>query len=355
MDAKERFYRKFQSEVADIQDHIGRLGAVAIVGGERKDASDSILASLSQLSLEVADAAEFIPAYDQRTYSNTVKSLTDRLNDELARLAPPKPRFQFKKSAKAAASAASAPAKADHRLLRGVPDAKAPADASVVSSLPDSDTKNTKNYNAGIAASSDAIRRPSFSSAKEINIAGHTGLHIILPLSASRATASGSLTDLAGCAVDMSVPTSSEARGGGGAAFQSLMLRNIERSLVVVGHVSGPVHMTKLKNCVLVVASRQVRIHECYDVDIYLDVRSRPIIEDCKNMRFAPLPSTYSDRTDGSANQWDQVDDFKWLRAEPSPNWSVLPEAERLPESVWTDAVRGTGRSTEDVLKAVGI
>ena len=280
--------------------------------------------------------------------------MTDRLNDELARLAPPKPRFQFKKSTKTAASAASAPAKADHRLLRGVPDAKTP-----VSRLPDADIdiKNTKNYNAAIAASSDAVRRPSFSLATEINIAGHTGLHIVLPLSASRATASGSLTDLAGCAVDMSVPTSSAARGGGGAPFQSLMLRNIERSLVVVGHVSGPVHMTNLKACVLVVASRQVRIHECHDVDVYLDVRSRPIIEVCKNMRFAPLPSAYGDGdgTDSSANnQWDQVDDFKWLRAEPSPNWSVLSEAQRLPESVWTDAVRG-GRSTEDVLRAVGI
>ena len=70
MDAKERFYRTFHSEVADIQDQIGRLGSVAIVGGERKDASDRILAGLSQLSLKVADAAEFIPAYDQRTYSN---------------------------------------------------------------------------------------------------------------------------------------------------------------------------------------------------------------------------------------------------------------------------------------------
>ena len=29
-------------------------------------------------------------------------------------------------------------------------------------------------------------------------------------------------------------------------------------------------------------------------------------------------------------NQWDHVDDFKWIKHdEPSPNWRVLPDAER--------------------------
>ena len=28
---------------------------------------------------------------------------------------------------------------------------------------------------------------------------------------------------------------------------------------------------------------------------------------------------------------WDNVDDFRWLRAVPLPNWSVLPEDDRLP------------------------
>lgn len=252
-------------------------------------------------------------------------------------------------------------------------DAATAAEASdAVGTLPVLGVGAAKNYNAEIAAkgsstSSGGIRKPSFSSAREVALAGHTGLHIILPLLASRATAYGSLTDLRGCVVDMSVPTASTTRGGGGAAFQSLMLRNIERSLVVAGHVSGAVHVTGLKNCVLVVAARQVRIHECDGVDVYLQCGSRPIIEDCRQMRFAPLPQAYANDdgeggdkdTGGSArssNQWDQVDDFKWLRSDASPNWSVLPEAERLPETVWTNSVAGgAGLSTEDVLSAVGI
>ena len=305
----------------------------------------------------------------------TVKSLTDQLNAELTKLAPAKPRFQFKRTAKPAASAAGVPAAADNRLLRGVPE-KQPA--AIAEAEPDAAPTATaatsavaKDYNAEIAAagssssssSRDGVRKPSFSSAREVVLSGHTGLHIILPLSASRATAYGSLTDLATCVVDMSVPTASTARGGGGAAFQSLMLRNIERSLIIAGHVQGAVHITGLKNCVVVVAARQVRIHECDRVDVYLRCGSRPIIEDCRRMRFAPLPQAYANEGEGAEaegssnnNQWDQVDDFKWLRSDASPNWSVLPEAERLPETVWTGAVAGgPSLGTEDVLKAVGI
>lgn len=297
-------------------------------------------------------------------------------------MAPAKPRFQFKrtpKNAAAASQATSTPAAPDNRLLRGVPDKPAAKpeskDAATASEASDAvgalpvlgasaagPAVVAKNYNAEISSTSSTatgggVRKPSFSSAREVSLSGHTGLHIILPLSASRATSYGSLTDLRNCVVDMSVPTASTARGGGGAAFQSLMLRNIERSLIVAGHVSGAVHITGLKNCVLVVAARQVRIHECDDVDVYLQCGSRPIIEDCKGMRFAPLPAVYAnDGHSEATNQWDQVDDFKWLRSDASPNWSVLPEAERLPETVWTGAVAGgPGLGTKDVLTAVGI
>ncbi|KAI8214049.1 hypothetical protein K4K54_001230, partial [Colletotrichum sp. SAR 10_86] len=55
-------------------------------------------------------------------------------------------------------------------------------------------------------------------------------------------------------------------------------------------------------------------------------------------------------------NQWDQVDDFKWLKSEPSPNWSVLPEEERLADEIWTKTVPGEkGKDLHDILKAVGI
>lgn len=88
-DIKERFYRYFQGEVTgarlilvllkylliklEIQERISLLESFS-VGGERQDAIDSSLASISGLSTEVADASEFLPAYDQRTYGQVSKS-----------------------------------------------------------------------------------------------------------------------------------------------------------------------------------------------------------------------------------------------------------------------------------------
>jgi tubulin-specific chaperone C len=214
--------------------------------------------------------------------------LTDRLNEETARLAP-KSRFQFKpRTAKPTDDDAAS--KAASEAVRGIPILT--DQTSAIQEEPDSvgempSFPKTKNYNEEISRPGGAIRKPSFSAAREVNISGHTGLHIMLPSTAARATSSGSLTDLQGCCVDMSVPTA------GSAAFLSLALKNISKSLIVAGHVNGPAHITGVRGSIIVVAARQVRIHECENVDVYLQCGSRPIIEDCKAMRFAPLPSCY--------------------------------------------------------------
>lgn len=63
-----------------------------------------------------------------------------------------------------------------------------------------------------------------------------------------------------------------------------------------------------------------------------------------------------TDPEEREKNLWDQVDDFKWLKVDQSPNWTVLPEEERLKDEVWREAVPGRpGAGTEDILKEVGI
>lgn len=52
-----------------LQDQIGQLTHLSGIGGERQEATDHILAGISKLQNEVADAAEFTPAYDRRQYS----------------------------------------------------------------------------------------------------------------------------------------------------------------------------------------------------------------------------------------------------------------------------------------------
>jgi hypothetical protein len=73
-EVKERFYRFFQEEATELQEQMSQLEDLSLIGGERADAIDHCLAGITRLSDEVADAADFIPAYDQRTYSQVRSS-----------------------------------------------------------------------------------------------------------------------------------------------------------------------------------------------------------------------------------------------------------------------------------------
>lgn len=103
VDPKEKFYRHFRDSIeggllllaylglmwylffiacllmtllsssAVLQDQIGQLAHLSSIGGERQEATDHILAGISKLQNEVADAAEFTPAYDRRQYSDVCR------------------------------------------------------------------------------------------------------------------------------------------------------------------------------------------------------------------------------------------------------------------------------------------
>jgi hypothetical protein len=63
-----------------------------------------------------------------------------------------------------------------------------------------------------------------------------------------------------------------------------------------------------------------------------------------------------TDKEKGDTNLFDQVDDFKWLKVAESPNWSVLPETEIIPESVWKKAlVAPPAMVVEDTLRTLGV
>jgi hypothetical protein len=236
----------------------------------------------------VADAADYVPAYDQRTYSDLVKSLKDQVTEAQAKFTT-KSRFQFKQ--RAAANAPGTAAKPDTRRLN--PGTTSTPDSSSKPSDEDTGTPNSlpsssKDHpNGGGNTDTDTAT----ATARDITLSDHRRVHITLPASASRATSAGTLTNLDRCVIDMSVPTSGSAAGAH--PFASLTLKDIAGSAIVAGRVDGPVHVTNVRNSVILVAARQVRIHECENVTFYLHCVSRPIIEDCRGVRFARAPEGY--------------------------------------------------------------
>jgi hypothetical protein len=131
------------------------------------------------------------------------------------------------------------------------------------------------------------VRETSMGSSNEVNIRSHSGVHIILPSSGAHATSSGSLTNLRRCIVDVSVPTSTTQ------PFAGLTVNDAKGSLLICGSVSGAAHVTRVENSIILVAAQQFRMHDCNNCIVYLHVSSDPIIEDCSEVRFAPLPKPY--------------------------------------------------------------
>ncbi|MCJ1477133.1 hypothetical protein MMC13_005804 [Lambiella insularis] len=381
---KERFFRYFQQEATALQEQMSRLEHTSTVGGERVDATDHCLSGIARLHKEVRDASSYVPAYDQRIYNQAIKALNEKLEETKASFAP-KSKFMFKTAQKnsSAISLSDAAELASQQRSR-IPGYR-PNDASDTSSLattpayletppnesvPKSaephrkDSLGTFLANAGVKSNPEpravsqsplaaaSSRTPTFASSKSVNISSHAGLHIILPSSAAHATSSGSLTSLRRCIVDMSVPTAERQ------PFAGLTIKDVKQCLLVCGSVSGAAHITDVEGSVLVVTTRQFRMHDCRNCIIYLHSNTRPIIEGCHGVQFAQLPRPYANTHPdmNSINQWDQVQDFKWLKSEPSPNWSILPEEHVVHDEVWSTIVPGgPDLSPDDILKATGV
>ena len=56
---------------------------------------------------------------------------------------------------------------------------------------------------------------------------------------------------------------------------------------------------------------------------------------------------------DEAEGMWRNIDDFHWLKAGPSPNWSYLPDGDRLDDENWE--VMSKESSVNDILQRFGL
>lgn len=69
-----------------------------------------------------------------------------------------------------------------------------------------------------------------------------------------------------------------------------------------------------------------------------------------------PSVQATNPNTHTSSDLWSEVEDFKWLKSGPSPNWSLLDDGSSIPETVWSQIASGVpGWSLDDILKAVRV
>ena len=128
----------------------------------------------------------------------------------------------------------------------------------------------------------------------------------------------------------------------------SVHMINIRNCQIVCGPVNTSVMVEDCKDSVLAMTCQQMRIHSTFETTIYIHVGAKAIIEDSKQLYFAPFTPEQCDNANfeeislayrestlykDTRNNWEDVDDFNWLsKSVHSPNWSTLEESKRIKE-----------------------
>lgn len=287
----EYFFNTFNTERASIEELLSSCSGAdrAVITQRLEEATNKTL----QLQKFLNDSVMFLTQYDLRQAQAALQKLQTSLT-ETREESLPKKKFAFKARTKAADKA---PAPVSDKPS---PDAATPADSG-------------STQVDGVAASEQC----GFSNMDNVRLtktAEEIQKQDVL------------LTHLTNCKVRLFGSPS------------TLHLKHIDSCEILCGPVSSSVFVDQCRNSTLAFPCQQLRTHNTADTQVYLHVTSRAIIEDCRGVSVAPFSWSYptldEDFTvsglDRDRNNWSQVDDFNWLAAgTPSPNWTVIPEADR--------------------------
>jgi len=89
--------------------------------------------------------------------------------------------------------------------------------------------------------------------------------------------------------------------------YGCVRLQNLKNCTIYLGCVTGPLYVESVTKCKIFGASRQLRIHDTFETEFYMQTASGPIIENCKGLGFARDVIDYegkvSPESQGSANR----------------------------------------------------
>jgi hypothetical protein len=73
----------------------------------------------------------------------------------------------------------------------------------------------------------------------------------------------------------------------------SVRIEQTSQCDISLGACCTSVYLEGVTDCTIQILSHQLRIHQCTGCKLYVRVQSHPIIEDCKDMGFAPYSYAY--------------------------------------------------------------
>ncbi|KAL3684535.1 hypothetical protein R1sor_002557 [Riccia sorocarpa] len=293
-----------------------------------KEHLDSLALELSAMEKLVADSSYFLPAYDVRSSQTAVLRLKEELASASAELLPKK-KFSFRNKA---AKKQPIPVVAADSTTGGLRDGTHNIERN-------GETQNPR----GASSESNSASSPSKEGSIAVQEANNRECiqgkqNSVFVRDSQVLGAELTLSDLKNCRVYLK------------GRLTTLYIHRLRNCQIFAGPVTGSVFIDDVEGSTLVLASHQIRIHSTKATDFYLRVRSRPIVEYTTNVRFAPYAFSYPGLQEDliasnlaeETGLWEKVDDFRWLRAAQSPNWSSLPVKERIPVEDGAD-IQGLG------------
>ena len=252
---------------------------------------DELLAAVVDLEKSTAEAAYYLPLYDLRQCTNSLLDLRQQVQSLKTSLQP-KQKFSFRS-----------------KVTRSKPPAAAAIPAAAAGQLQHKPGSSTQLHGTQEPHSSDqqqqqqqeqgvndlAHQEPTTKlSPHDLDLiqSGHgvmdrqgVTLHFTQPQLAGWDFV---LANLSNCTIHLQ------------GCLPALRMQNLSACTVIAGPVQGASFVNSVADCTFFLASHQVRIHHATSCTFCLRVRSRPIIEACKELRFGPLPSQHQRGSNGS-------------------------------------------------------
>ncbi|KAL8970628.1 MAG: hypothetical protein Q9183_001424 [Haloplaca sp. 2 TL-2023] len=290
------FFHHVQQKANEIRTQIEELKTPNLSTVNRDAAINQCLTEINRLTNDIRNQAHKAASHDQRIYNETLKTLKDQLQSVRSEVAP-RPKFAFKPVLKTAETTSSS-SPASEVIPAVVGSSNGPMDADLQTPSGDSQTIATPLSSLHHVLRTETALH-NIDTGLLMSDSSHSIIRCLLP-------------------------------------FPSLTIKDISASLILAGPVNGAAHVTNLTHSNLVVSCRQLRMHACHHCVVYLQCGSKPIIEDCHYMTFAPMYENLIAAVDDlQSNQWDQINDFNWIKAGQSPNWTILEPSERKRADHW--------------------
>ena len=284
---QEQFYDYFRLKVSGLQEQIASLQDKSLQENDTSSRLEGCLADITRLQREVQDSTSYTAAYDQRVYTEGIRTLQEKLDEARAVLVP-KPKFSFKSRIKKKQQMSSS---------------REPIEPDRIFQSSQGGLKCDFQSPSGAIAQPRHGTSHGLASFNVLNVSSQAQSMITVPVPEGQDAQSASLVDLQRCVVSI---------GAEEASLANIAVQAVGESLLMCGHVEGSAHVTSVQDSVLVVSALQFRMHDCRNCAVYLNVRNAPVIEDCSEIRFAPLPFLFVSAS-APSNGFEQMQLFRKL------------------------------------------